>query len=248
MTTITTPIGNIPSPSNWAIVNEDMYQTIVEDTSITIIEKQSGRTTVEDIADALDEYERLYKAGFASDAEVLTLSRAYPDNTELAHILIKFFNQTLSERMQQSIQVRKNTIERYTWDKTAKVWEDYIDSYTPTNEQGKWNNPPTITNIPDTIPPNLSNVDFIKWIFNDVVQIPDKLHTWEGTQLHRTLTLGAEIGHGILNPMDREKVFAGYKQVAHNNNSLESLRTGHSSQSLPKFLIDAYQRYQRVST
>ena len=174
--------------------------------------------------------------------------RAYPDNTELAHILIKFFNQTLSERMQQSIQVRKNTIERYTWDKTAKVWEDYIDSYTPTNEQGKWNNPPTITNIPDTIPPNLSNVDFIKWIFNDVVQIPDKLHTWEGTQLHRTLTLGAEIGHGILNPMDREKVFAGYKQVAHNNNSLESLRTGHSSQSLPKFLIDAYQRYQRVST
>jgi len=80
MTTITTPIGDIPSPSNWAIVNEDMYQTIAEDTSLTIIEKQSGRTTVEDISDALDEYERLYKAGIASQAEILTLSRAFPDN------------------------------------------------------------------------------------------------------------------------------------------------------------------------
>ena len=80
MTTITTSIGNIPSPSNWAIVNEDMYQTITEDTSLTIIEKQSGRTTVEDISDALDEYGRLYKAGIASQAEILTLSRAFPDN------------------------------------------------------------------------------------------------------------------------------------------------------------------------
>lgn len=174
--------------------------------------------------------------------------RAYPDNTELANILIKFFNQTPTERMQQSIQVRKNTIERYNWDKTAKVWENYIDSYTPINQQGQWASPPNITNIPNAIPPNLSNANFIKWIFNNVVQMPDKLYTWEGIQLHRTLEFGAEIGQGVLNPTNREQIFARYQQVAHNNNSLESLRTGHSSQPQPKFLTDAYQRHQRINT
>ena len=62
-------------------VNLDMYQKISDDASpITVLEKQYGATTIEDIAKALDEFERLYNAGFASEAEILTLSRAYPDN------------------------------------------------------------------------------------------------------------------------------------------------------------------------
>ena len=58
--------------------NQDMYQSIADDASITVIEKQFGRTTAQDITEALDEYKRLFKAGIASDAEILTLSRAYP--------------------------------------------------------------------------------------------------------------------------------------------------------------------------
>tara|TARA_R100000808_G_scaffold3524_1_gene12467 strand:+ start:126 stop:1646 length:1521 start_codon:yes stop_codon:yes gene_type:complete len=58
--------------------NQYMYQTISDDASITVIEKQFGRTTAQDITEALDEYKRLFKAGIASDAEILTLSRAYP--------------------------------------------------------------------------------------------------------------------------------------------------------------------------
>ena len=61
-------------------INADMYQTIADDVNITVIEKQFGRTTVQDISKALNEYERLFKAGIASDAEILTLSRAYPNS------------------------------------------------------------------------------------------------------------------------------------------------------------------------
>ena len=43
---------------------------------------QSGRTTLEDIADSLDEYKRLFIAGVASPGEIITLSRAYPENLE----------------------------------------------------------------------------------------------------------------------------------------------------------------------
>jgi len=58
--------------------NQDMYQAIADDASITVIEKQFGRTTTQDIQEALEEYTRLFKAGIASDAEILTLARAYP--------------------------------------------------------------------------------------------------------------------------------------------------------------------------
>ena len=61
-------------------INKDMYQAITDDSNITVIEKQFGRTTVQDISKALNEYERLFKAGIASDAEILTLSRAYPNS------------------------------------------------------------------------------------------------------------------------------------------------------------------------
>ena len=56
-----------------------------------LLEKaQSGRTTVEDIQDALDEYQRLWKAGIASKAEVLTLSRAFPDAPEYTEAASEF--------------------------------------------------------------------------------------------------------------------------------------------------------------
>ena len=45
------------------------------------LEKEdTGRVTLEDIKDALEEFKRLFQAGFASKAEILTLSRAFPDN------------------------------------------------------------------------------------------------------------------------------------------------------------------------
>ena len=62
--------------------NRDMYQTIADDASITVIEKQFGRTSVDDISEALDEYKRLFIAGVASDAEIATLARAYPKSAE----------------------------------------------------------------------------------------------------------------------------------------------------------------------
>ena len=58
---------------------------ISEDATVSFLEKaQAGKTTLEDIADALDEYKRLYEAGLASPAEIITLARAYPSNKKFA--------------------------------------------------------------------------------------------------------------------------------------------------------------------
>ena len=61
--------------------NRDMYQSVSEDATISLLEKaEGGKVTIKDITNALDEFKRLYKAGIASAAEIMTLHRAYPDN------------------------------------------------------------------------------------------------------------------------------------------------------------------------
>ena len=61
----------------------NLYSWASDDAEIILLEKeQTGRTTIEDISDALEEYQRLWKAGIASKAEAMTLARAFPDAPE----------------------------------------------------------------------------------------------------------------------------------------------------------------------
>lgn len=166
--------------------------------------------------------------------------RAYPDNNILAKILIKFFSQTSNQRMTQSMKVRKSTLKRYGWDKSAKVWEDYIDSYIPTGFQGQWNAPAQMHNVPGSIPANLSNEEFIRWIFHDVARKPEKLHQQEGVRLYRDFEFGAQMGQGVLEPIDRDKIFASYHNKAVNKNEIEHARSANLKLS-DAFIAAAHQ-------
>ena len=60
-----------------------LYQFVEDDAEILPLEKATdGRTTIQEIGEALEEYKKLFKAGIASKAEILTLSRAFPDSPE----------------------------------------------------------------------------------------------------------------------------------------------------------------------
>ena len=54
-------------------VNRGYFTTIKSVDGILDLRKQAGRTTKEDISDAIEEYKKLLKAGIASSAEILTL-------------------------------------------------------------------------------------------------------------------------------------------------------------------------------
>lgn len=91
---IKTEVGNIPSPSNWTNGSNsltDVYDLLGgNNTSVVFLEKAiDGKVSMNDISDALDEYQRLHKAGFSTAAELLTLSRAFPDNKDYAKELKK---------------------------------------------------------------------------------------------------------------------------------------------------------------
>lgn len=57
---------------------------------VVLLEKQqSGRVSLQDISHALDEYARLFKAKIASKGEILTLSRAFPNDIHYAKAAAK---------------------------------------------------------------------------------------------------------------------------------------------------------------
>ena len=87
--TIETPVGDLPSPENW-INSEYFIPNEKDDQPVSFLEKAlDGRTTLDAIKSDLNEYKRLYKAGIASPAEMLTLKRVYPDKPEYQKALDK---------------------------------------------------------------------------------------------------------------------------------------------------------------
>ena len=60
------------------------FQTVAKSASLTLLEKaqntSGGQVSLRDITEALDEFSKLFDSGFASNAEILTLSRAFHDN------------------------------------------------------------------------------------------------------------------------------------------------------------------------
>ena len=88
---VATDIGTIPSPDNWD-TPLNLANNLLDsgEGTVVFLEKAvNGKVAINDISGALDEYTRLYKAGIASPAEILTLSRAYPDNTKYSKELKK---------------------------------------------------------------------------------------------------------------------------------------------------------------
>ena len=166
--------------------------------------------------------------------------RAYPDNDKLKEAMLEFFGQSKEERIKQSIRTRKLTVQRYNWDDTAKVWEAYIDSYSPVALQGRWDAPAVIRPVPESIPDNLATpADVIKWLFHEVAHSPDHLHQNEGVRLYRDLMFGAQMAQGVLEPMDKNKIFEAYKARAHNKNQAEHVRAGNAQLAPEKFIVAA---------
>ena len=127
-------MADIPAPTNWETINSNMYQTVDDSASITQIEKQSGRTTVEDISDALDEYSRLFKAGIASPAEILTLSRAYPNSPTYTKALQKIGDkEPIVVGGPASVELIDREGHMITTDALTKAFKRYMDNFRTRN-------------------------------------------------------------------------------------------------------------------
>ena len=152
--------------------------------------------------------------------------RVFPDNDHLVDTMIKHLMLSPEEKQKKSQEVRDATVARYDWDDCAKVWMDYIDTYKPKILQGKWNAPPRPMQIHEKAPEGLTNEQFVEFIYNAVLLEPDNAFGYEATKLVRDLNIGAQVEHGVIEPIDREKLFERSLNQGKNKVILEKLRCG----------------------
>lgn len=154
--------------------------------------------------------------------------RAMPDNDDCAEKFIQFLSQSKAQQSRKG-QIARRACEKYfNYDKTAKIWEAYFDNAELTNLQGKWDSPAKlIHNVPQNIPENLSNEQFVEWLFIEVLCKPDEANGYLAMRLINDLGFGATLSFGgNPRPIDREAVFQSFKNRAENRNLLEKIRTG----------------------
>ena len=109
---------------------------LFNDTGLFALEKatQSGATTMEDIAKALDEYQRLFKAGLSSNAEKLTLARAFPDNARFVKAAMKVpDNETMVIGGPASVELIDREGHLITNDALGKAFHKYMDNFRTRN-------------------------------------------------------------------------------------------------------------------
>ena len=113
--------------------NQDMYQAIADDASITVIEKQFGRTTIQDISEALSEYQKLFKAGIASDAEILTLARAFPNSKTYTQAADKINEEPIVVGGPASVELIDREGHLITTDALEKAFTSYMSNFRTRN-------------------------------------------------------------------------------------------------------------------
>jgi len=153
--------------------------------------------------------------------------RALPDNEYCADAIYKFLSKPESLKKRQGIKARKAVEKYYTWEKTAKIWEDHFDSIELTGKQGKWNSEPAdVFQVPSSIPQGLTNSQFADWLVRDVIKRPEFINTFHTMKLVRDLNYGCILINGKPQPISREKIFKNYQVIAKNHNHCEHGRCG----------------------
>ena len=117
--------------------------------------------------------------------------RAVPDNDKFVTELIRLHDQR-DQLHSLGMQMRDNARKHYSWDKTAKVWEDHIQSIPLKDPRQTWLSPPKIFQAAQSIPSHLeSSVDKVDFIFTDILHKPD----WIGSYLWKKVLKDCTFGY-----------------------------------------------------
>ena len=122
--------GKIPSPENW---RKPLETLVKSEGIICLLDKQVGPTTVQDISGALNEYKKLYKAGIASSAEILTLSRAFPDNEKYSQSAARLENEPVVVGGPASVEMIDREGHLITTNALSKAFDKYMSNFRTRN-------------------------------------------------------------------------------------------------------------------
>lgn len=161
---------------------------------------------------------------------------AYRHYTDVDNVVKQWYDYLTSSddnKKEKENKVRQGVLEFFTWNRTYKIWEDYLENCHLTGLQGKWNSPPNI--IRPKINPDfekLSNKDFVKYLTTDILHKAEDLYKFKTLHLLSVLNYGAEIDGRKIRQIKREEVHKGYLNLVAQHNYYEEIRCG--MRQLPK--------------
>tara|TARA_Y100001963_G_scaffold159549_1_gene263707 strand:+ start:6168 stop:7832 length:1665 start_codon:yes stop_codon:yes gene_type:complete len=167
--------------------------------------------------------------------------RAMPDNDDLAQSLLAFFSSPEPIRQRKGFKAREAAVNNYTWDHTAKAWENYFDSVELRKLQGQWNSSPRFVNEKAEVPENIMNhKDFVEIALQQILN--GRMKTHQKSEMIRDLNYGARFTGKSWVPFSRENVLKTMKILANNINECEKVRCGLTSYGAPDFIQYAHAR------
>jgi len=115
--------------------------------------------------------------------------RAIPDNDYLLSKLVEFMLKPNGMRRRDGHLARQGAQEHYgSWDNVAKIWEEEIDNL----DTGlhAWNCPLMIREANQNFPDNMTNEQFVNFLFAETLGQPEYVGSFMATRMLRDLNMG----------------------------------------------------------
>lgn len=149
--------------------------------------------------------------------------RVYPDNNECISI-IQYYIDNRYMCMIDGTKSRNLLLSTYSWDKTAKKFENIIDNIELKANQGRWNINKRITNTSIKIPDISNNRNFIYYIIDHLIKEPQLKYTSYIEEMILNLDNGIINNDKQLIVYTREHAIKSLEIYANNKIALEKIR------------------------
>jgi glycosyltransferase involved in cell wall biosynthesis len=156
--------------------------------------------------------------------------RAFPDPESFIKTLYKLIKMSKDKRIELSKKAREGVLEHYTYERTAKMWEDFFDNLEIIPEEQSWTSPPRFHKANLNIPPNLTSAEFVRFCITEIWGMPINAFT----SFARGLTKQIDYQQYIDGPQrgqrfSREDLVENMKQLNNILNQYEQMRTANNS-------------------
>ena len=171
--------------------------------------------------------------------------RAYPDNNYAADQFYKFLSQNESYKKIKSQEASQASLEYFSYDKTAKIWEKHFESIVLTGNQGKWNAQSRLnnTNITPYIEEQcnkMTNAGFIEWLCVNVAKTPELFHSYYAMNLIEQLNYGITSCFKDGRKISKKDVYEIFKVIGINKITCEQARLNKDSLNSVDFIEFAH--------
>lgn len=151
--------------------------------------------------------------------------RALPDNADFVNQLIGFLQLPAEVRARRGYEARKAVETHYTYERTAKIWEQHLESIVPRDHATTWASPAKYHKPVTNVPTGLSDDEFVRWGMVNIAGRPDLLNSWMSLRMVRDLSWGVTGDGNRRSEYDRNAAIREMTNLCDQANHWEAVRT-----------------------